>query len=182
MSLNQIIDQDRLSSLVVDNTLNLKARNLRVFGDVTAGTFNGVPLLAQTSTSIPYEVFGHDGVSDHGVTGVGVIGNMTFVKIGRVVQAILPEFTVSSFLSGGANQSLRIKFNSVLPASLIPAAGSSIAVRVESAGANLTTFGIAHLSTTGDFIEINSNASTGTFTVSCGLSRRATITYITASS
>lgn len=178
MSLNQIIDQDPLVSLVVDNTLNLKARQLRVFGDVTAGSFNGGAVPSQTSYSIPFDIVGYD-AGEHGVTGSGVTGNMLFIKTGRVVSAFLPEFIVSSFLSGGASQDLRIKFLSTLPAALIPQQSSSIPVRVESGGVTLTSFGIAHLTALGDHIEINSDAALGKFTVSCGVTRHACITYET---
>lgn len=41
MSLNQIIDKNRSAPLVCDSTLNLKAENIRVEGDVSAATFNG---------------------------------------------------------------------------------------------------------------------------------------------
>lgn len=178
MSLNQIIDQTPLSSLVVDNTLNLKARNLRVFGDVTAGSFNNGAIPSQTSYTIPYTVIGYD-AGEHAVTGSGVIGSMLFIKTGRVVSAFLPEFIVSSFVTGGASQELRIKFDSVLPTAIIPQQSESTAVRVSSGGSTLTSFGIAHLVALGDRIEVNSDAALGKFTVSCGITRHASITYET---
>lgn len=181
MSLNQIIDQDRLASLVVDNTLNLKARNLRVFGDVTASSFtvsgNSIPV--QSTVSVPFTVVCYDGVTERSVTGNGVAGTLDFVKTGKLVTVLIPDFRVTAYSGGAAAQLLRIKFTSPLPASVAPSYPNSIPVTVESGSTTLSTSGLAFLIGT-DHILLTSNAISGTFTVNCGVVRPSTLVYFTA--
>lgn len=179
MSLNQIIDQDPLASLVVDNTLNLKARKLRVFGDVSASSFsiNGNAIPFQTVYSIPFTVVSYDTTVERPVTGVGTTGVVTFVKTGRSVVASIPAFGVSAYSGGAASQFLRIKFNSALPAGLVPFIDANAPFQSISGGVDETTPGVASLSGS-LFIELISNYFASGFTVSCGVQEPFQMSYI----
>jgi len=181
MSLNQIIDQDPLSSLVVDNTLNLKARKLRVFGNVEAGSFSvsggGVP--AQSTVSVPFTVVCYDGTTERAVTGIGVSGNLEFVKTGKLVTVLIPDFQITAFSGGAASQLLRIKYTSPLPVSVQPSYPNSIPVTVESGTTTLSTPGLAFILGSSHIL-LTSNSISGTFTVNCGVVRPSTLVYFTA--
>lgn len=180
MSLNQIIDINPAGPLVVDETLNLKAHQLRAHGDISAATFNGSPLnpIAYSTTVVPFTVVGYDG-SEHAVTGIDTTGSMTFFKIGKMVFVTVPAFQVSTFVTGGAAQLLRIKFNSALPASLVPFDLHEVCVAVENGGTASATPGAASLAGS-DHITVTSNAAAATFTVNCGVERPSVLAYYTA--
>lgn len=168
MSLNQIIDQFPSNPLVVDKTLNLKAEQIRVHGDVTAGSFNGGTIPSISTTVVPYTVVCYDTITERPVTGTGVTGNITFVKIGSVVTASIPGFNVTAYSGGAASQFLRIKFDTPLPASLVPSLTATAPYTSQTGGVTQTTPGKASLNSSAN-IGLNSDYFLGSFTVSCGV-------------
>lgn len=180
MSLNQIIDLTPSSSLVVDQTLNLKAHQIRAYGDISAATFNGAALnpIPYSTTQVPFTIIGYDG-TERAVTGSGITGTLTFYKIGKVVSVTVPDFQVTAFNAGGTNQFLRYKYNSPLPASLVPAIATSAAVSIES-NSTIAQFPGSMLINGNDHIALQSDMASGQFIVSCGLTRPVTLVYSTA--
>lgn len=179
MSLNQIIDKAPLAPLVCDKTLNLKAEQIRVIGDVTAATFNGGAVPQQSVTVVPFTIVASDG-TERPVVGTGTTGNLTFIKVGRMVTVSLPPFDVSAFTGGGATQALRYKFTSPLPASLVPSHDCNVAFQAQSGTVVSASACRAELSATLPHVQLHSDYGSTGFTVHCGVERTFWISYTTA--
>ncbi len=128
--------------------------------------------------SVAFVIVSVDGSTERVVTvGSGLSGNINFVKVGRVVTAHFPPFSVTSFAAGAATQFLRYRYVSNLPAELIPTSIKVDSAQVQDTGTTDAAPGS---------LEMSSNLHTsifkdfdfGVFTPICGLPNGAIITYL----
>lgn len=169
MSLNQIIDQVPLSSLVVDNTLKLKARSLRVKDSITADTILAQHYLVDPASSdnldMAYTLYLWDGSTNQPVVGTtGTSGIIKFRKIGQHCVVQFPFFNVTDAAVTGTG-TFRLVFASTLNVKFRPVGGNlAVPVRGKSNNANLTTPALCEYdSQTNAHFEIFSNYARANF-------------------